>query len=197
MNVNHDPHPINPIIMGKEGKKNVISPIIFLDKESNSDVNFAITKLTDNGKYLYGSMLYYKMFDVEIFADKEDTIYVNLSSKTYIVKHNVSNQSVAPANPDTQQYVVLLYPFSEDDGDCCWKSIEGRENCYELIKEQISSYMYDPNKSIVLTGSVGLNESLTVTEFINYLKNSDIIQDDEFDINMYCNEEGDEGDGQS
>ena len=182
---NHDPKPINPLVFLEKGQKvPAKSPLIFLDREETSTM-FSITKLTDNGKYVKGGMLYYKMFDVEIMADIDATIYVNLAEKSYIVKLNKSNESIQSQDPVTQQYVILLYSVSDDSSECVWMSVEGRENCYNLIKEQISTYLYDPDHSIVLTGSVSLDDCLTVTEFVNYLKNSNVIEEDDFDITQY------------
>ncbi len=182
---NHDPKPINPFIFLDDQPKKAESPLIFLDKESNSQDVFAITKTTDNGRYVKGGMLYYKMFDVEIFADLEATIYVNLIEKSYTVKLNKSNNSVAPTNAETQQYVIMFSPIDEEE-EYIWKSIEGRQNCYELIKQEMVGYLYDPDKCFVLTGAVSLNDCLSVTEFVNYLKNGNFdFADDDFEISLY------------
>jgi len=182
---NHDPKPVNPFIFLNDQPKKAESPLIFLDKESNSQDVFAITKTTDNGKYVKGGMLYYKMFNVEIFADIDATIYVNLIEKSYTVKLNKSNNSVAPANAETQQYVIMLTPV-DDEEEFIWRSIEGRQNCYELIKQELSGYLYDPDKSFILTGAVSLNDCLSIVEFVNYLKNGNFdFADDDFDITMY------------
>lgn len=194
---NHDPRPISPFDVFPKDKKVVESPFIFLDKQSNDSDVFAITKFTDNGKYVKGGMLYYKMFDVEIFADIEATIYVNLIDRSYTVKLNKSNNSVAPVDAETQQYVIMLSPV--DDGEeYVWRSIEGRQNCYELIKQEIVGYLYDPDKSFVLTGTVSLNDALSISEFVNYLKNSNFdFANDDFEIEQYkVNQEYDENEGE-
>ena len=58
---------------------------------------------------------------------------------------------------------------------------------YEHIKANAA--VIDVDKSIVLVDNVKLSDSLTVREFMNYLKNSDIINEEDFDINDFSGSE--------
>ena len=59
--------------------------------------------------------------------------------------------------------------------------------CYESIKS--NAPVIDVDKSLVLTETVPLKDSLTVRQFMNYLKNSNIINDENFEINDFSGSE--------
>jgi hypothetical protein len=124
--------------------------------------------------------------DVEIFADVDCVIYVNKIENSYTVQKNNISQSVTPKNAEEQQYVILLYPVDGgEENNFTWSSVIGRQNAYEIIKSEFPSEAWDPDKSFVLVGNVKLDDALSVTEFVNYLKNSNLIPEDEFFIENY------------
>jgi hypothetical protein len=177
--------PVNPLSFGDDAKK-AQSPFVFFKENTNDPDTFAIMASTDGGKYVKGGMLYYKLNDVEIFADVDCVIYVNKIENSYTVQKNNISQSVTPKNAEEQQYVILLYPVDGgEENNFTWSSVIGRQNAYEIIKSEFPSEAWDPDKSFVLVGNVKLDDALSVTEFVNYLKNSNLIPEDEFFIENY------------
>ena len=177
--------PVSPISFGKDAKK-AQSPFIFFQEDVNSPDTFAIMASTDGGKYVKGGMLYYKLNDVEIFADLDCVIYVNKIENSYTVKRNNISQSISSKDVEQQQYIILLYPSDGgEESEFTWSSVIGRTNAYEIIKSEFPSGAYDPDNSFVLVGNVKLDDALSVTEFVNYLKNSNLIPEDEFYIENY------------
>jgi hypothetical protein len=43
----------------------------------------------------------------------------------------------------------------------------------------------NPDKSFILTANVPLKDALSVTQFVDYLKNSNLVPEDNFDIHDY------------
>jgi hypothetical protein len=68
-----------------------------------------------------------------------------------------------------------------------WEAVTGRTEAYENIKN--NAPVIDIDKSIVLVENVALKDSLSVRDFMNYIKNSEIIVDESFDINDYAGAE--------
>jgi hypothetical protein len=88
---------------------------------------------------------------------------------------------IAPDNPEEKQYIILYTDSSFDEyGDeevpLKWESYIGRSNAFQAIKANL--YYLDPDKSLVLVENVPLKDSLSVRQFVEYLKNADIIDEE-------------------
>lgn len=174
--------PVNPIRFVKPGEEGY-KAIRFLDESINSRYRYVIAKTTENGRYVRGNLLYYKLDGVEVYTDLNNLIFVDEANKSLIIRENASVISeIAPDDPSTKQYVVLYTDSSFDeeegfsDAPLYWESYIGRENAYEAIKTNI--YNIDVNHSLILVDNVPLKDSLTVREFIEYLVNADIVPDE-------------------
>lgn len=159
-----------------------------IDHNVNGPRRFAITKLTENGKYVRGKLLYYCFNGVNIYADLNGVIFVDLDNKTCFIKnYDKLENEVNPVDPEQRHYVILYtdlgYEAADGDFPLRWESVTGRTEAYENIK--INAPIIDIDKSIVLVETVALKDALTVREFMNHLKNSEIIVDESFDINDY------------
>lgn len=167
------------------------SPIAFMENEINGTENFAILKTTAGGKFLRGNLLFYKLNGVEVYTDSNNIIFVDTVNNTLFIKEyaKVINE-IAPEDPEKKQYIILYtdlgYENSDEEFPLRWEAVQGRKTAYETIKANAS--IIDIDKSIVLAETVAFKDSLTVREFVNYLKNSDYIEDDSFDINDFSSE---------
>ena len=167
------------------------SPISFMNNDINGTENFAILKTTAGGKFLRGNLLYYKLNGVEVYTDSNNIIFVDTINNTLFIKEytKVVNE-IAPEDPEKKQYIILYtdlgYENSDEEFPLRWEAVQGRKAAYETIKSNAS--IIDIDKSIVLAETVTFKDSLTVREFVNYLKNSDYIEDDSFDINDFSSE---------
>lgn len=167
------------------------SPIAFMENEVNGTENFAILKTTAGGKFLRGNLLFYKLNGVEVYTDSNNIIFVDTVNNTLFIKEyaKVINE-IAPEDPEKKQYIILYtdlgYENSDEEFPLRWEAVQGRKTAYETIKANAS--IIDIDKSIVLAETVAFKDSLTVREFVNYLKNSDYIEDDSFDINDFSSE---------
>ena len=184
------------------------TPISFSDKIStspfrkfgvNEDKRFAINKFTSNGAYVRGDTVFYELNGVQVYAPLDATIMVNLYNNTLFIldeskTSNVTN-TVTTTNPEEKQYILLYVllttePGEDDNGipeDAFrWESLIGRTTAYDSIK--VNAPVIDVDKSLVLVDNVALKDALTVREFVNYLKNSNIIIDETFDIEDYSSE---------
>lgn len=172
----------NPIFF-MDKKDYHVNPIYMIDEEINTRDRFVIMKTTDNGKWIRGGMLYYSLNKVQIFTDINNAIFVDLKNNTIFVKEQekVMNQ-IKPVDPEKRQYLILMYC---QDGDYLWEAMEGRQAMYDWIKTYIDIYEFDPKQSIVLTENVALKNAFTVSKFVKYLQNSNLVEDDEFDIDQY------------
>jgi hypothetical protein len=181
-------------------EKEVMQAITFVDKGTrtkaidkiehnvNGPRKFAIMKTTENGKYVRSGFIYYSINGVDVYAAIDDIIFVDLDNNTLFIKANTKIENeINPVDPEQRQYVILYTDlgYESEDGDfpLRWESVTGRTNAYENIK--VNAPVIDIDKSIVLVDTVALKDSLTVREFMNYLKNSEIIVDESFDINDF------------
>lgn len=173
----------SPIIFMEEGKPYNVNPIYIMDDSMNTNKKFAITKYTENGKYIRGGLLFYILNGIELYTDQENAIFVDLDNKTAFIRKYDEVLSEASDNPETREYVILLY--SEETHETRWESIVGRTNTYEWIRDNIELYDFDPDQSIVLTPNVAFKDALSVTEFIKHLQNTNLVDPEEFDISIY------------
>lgn len=169
------------------------SPIYKIDNAVNGPTRFAILKTTDHGKWMRGGMLYYSLNGVSIYTDDTNIIFVNTDTNTMFVRNNDRVEAeINPSNPESKEYIILFTDlgydseYSDDEFPLRWESVTGRTMAYETIKA--NAEIIDIDKSIVLAETVAIKDALSVREFINYLKNSDLIDDDSFDINDYSSE---------
>ncbi len=177
---------INPFVQFRKTERGV-KPFETLGESVNQENKFAILKTTENGKYIRGGQLWFAMNGVEIFTDIDNIIYVDLINNTFIVKNgNKVIEEISPVDPEQRQYVLLM-KCVEDGGDeyFKWESMTGRTYCYNYIVDNIDVYSIYPNESFVLTENVPLKDALTIAEFVRYLKNSDLVENDGFDIDVY------------
>ena len=179
--------PIKPISFGKKGEKISYNPIDFLDNSINGKYKKAILKTTENGKYVRGNMLFYKMNGIEIYTDINNIIFVDEANHNLIIRdYENALDEIAPSDPEQKQYIVLYTDndYDEDnDIPLRWESYVGRDNAYQSIK--INLPIIDFDKSIVLVDNVPLKDALTVRQFIEYLKNANIIPEDDVVLEDY------------
>ena len=186
--------PIEPIeFLDKEGQDFRESPISFFDTEINGEQRFAILKTTDGGRYMRGNTLFYSLDGVEVYTDPDNVIFVNLESKTMFIRSIAKvNKEVAPDNPETREYILLFvdleYEDEETEYPLRWEAVTGRTTAYETIK--INAPVIDIDKSLILVDNVTISESLTVRQFMEYLKNGNLVENpEEFDINDFSGTE--------
>lgn len=165
----------------------------FIENEINGDSNFAITKNTQNGKWMRSGLLFYSMNGVEVYTDPNNIIFVDLINHTmFIREYEKVNKNISSENPEEKQYIILYtdlgYEDAQDGVPLRWESIQGRTNTYESIK--VNAPVIDLDKSIILVDSVSVKDALSVREFVKYLQNSDMVDKyDGFDIDEYTGSE--------
>lgn len=170
---------------GESWARNAISNI---NDGINTPSKFAITKLTNNGKWMRGKLLYYCMNGIDIYTDADNIIFVDLDANNVFIrrKENFDNE-INPKDPETKEYVILYtdinYNDTEEEYPFRWESVVGRTQAYYNIKDNIR--LIDINKSIVLAETVAIKDALSVKEFIEYLKNSNLAPEDDFDISEF------------
>ena len=170
-------------------KGSVESPISTINREINGDTNFAITKLTENGKYVRGNLLFYSLNGVEVYTEANNIIFVDLVNNVlFIREYEKMIQDISPEDPEQKQYIVLYTDISTNESEeeripLRWEAYTGRMNTYEAIK--VNAPIIDIDKSIVVVESVALKDCLSVREFVEYLKNANLTEKDDFDINDY------------
>ena len=174
------------------GSKDVINPISSVDTDINSLDRFAITALTENGKYVRGSSIYYKLDNVEVFAPIDSIIFVDKTNNTVFIRNQEKEIAnvVKPSDPEEKQYIILYTDLGYETAEFPfrWESVTGRSGAYESVK--VNASVVDVDRSIVLTENVSVKDALSVREFVNYLKNSNLVSDeDDFDINIYAGSE--------
>lgn len=195
MRFGEKPNKPSPAVKFVDNPQDVaVSPIIFMEKDINTETHFVITRLTAGGKFVRGNLLYYNLEGVSCFCSLDSMIFVDTINKTMFVRNdNKIAEEVAPTNPEEREYIILYTDIgfedaaNDDEFPLRWESCIGRRMAYEHIKANAA--VIDVDKSIVLVDNVKLSDSLTVREFMNYLKNSDIINEEDFDINDFSGSE--------
>lgn len=170
----------------EDGEQYQVNPIYNLDETSNTPDRFVILKTTQNGRFLIGDMIHYNVNGLDIITDSDNAIFVDKINNTIFVReYGKALREISPEDPEKRQYVILIVDGSDDD-IFEWVALEGRINAYEYIKSHI--YTINAKESIILTENVTLKDSLTVYQFVKFLKNGDIVNDD-FDIDEFESEE--------
>lgn len=172
------------------------SPISFIEKDINGVDRFAILKTTANGKYMRGNMLYYSLNGVEVYTEANNIIFVDLLQNTlWIREYEKVVNEINPTSPEEKQYIMLYTDlgYNEEDESGCineefplrWEAVTGRTAAYENIK--INAPVIDIDRSLVLVETVAMKDCLSVRQFMEYLKNGNLIENsDEFDINDFA-----------
>ena len=186
---NNNSKPIVPIEFVDKFQE---SPISFMDKDINTETSFAILRTTAGGKFVRSNMLYYLLNGVEVYTDINNIIFVDTVNKTLFIKeYSKVIKEIAPEDPEQKQYILLYTDIGYQDNDeefpLRWEASQGRKSTYENIKANAS--VIDIDKSLVLVETVALKDSLTVREFVNYLKNAELIDEDDFDIDQFSGSE--------
>lgn len=168
-------------VENKEQKQQAFS---FLNDNINSDTKFVINRLTDNGAYVKGGMLYFRINGVDIFTDINHSIFVDKKNNSVVIKtaENLANIE-DKMDPELRQYIILIYNTNPDLEEFRWESMTGRSIMYEYIKNNIEDI--DPDKSIILTENVAIKDAFTVSQFVKYLQNASLVEEDDFDIEIY------------
>ena len=66
-----------PIVFHEDGNVPLYKPVYNIEQTVNGELRFAITSLTDGGKYVRGNMLFYQYNGVNIYTDINNIIFVN------------------------------------------------------------------------------------------------------------------------
>lgn len=179
-----------PLIFSKDGKPIYNKPLVKLENGINGTTKFAILKTTDGGKYMRGNTLFYSINGVEIYTEENNIIFVDLGQKTvWIKEYEKALNEINPKTPEEKEYILLYTDIgyedttSEDEFPLRWEGVLGRSAAYENIK--INAPVIDIDKSYVLVETVAFKDALTVRQFIEYLKNANIIDEESFDINDF------------
>ena len=178
--------PIVPITFGNNTDKITYKGISFFDKDINDKNHFAILKTTENGRYVRGNRLFYEINGVQIYTELNNIIFVDSVNNTlFIQEYEHAINEIAPDNPEQKQYIVLYTDLGCEDSSepLRWEAYIGRDATYQSIK--INLPVIDIDKSIVLVDNVALKDSLTVRQFIEFLKNADYI-DEEINLEDYA-----------
>ena len=180
--------PFSPVIF-HEGEFKGFKPIVNIESEIDGTDRFAISSLTDNGRYIVNGFLYYKFNGVEIYTDQNNIIFVDkINKRLFIREYSKVSAGVNPSNPETKQYIILYSDIGGDESDnefpYRWEACQGRLNAYEYIKANAA--IIDIDKSIIVVEDVPIKDCLTVRQFVKHLKNSNMVDEyDGFDIDEY------------
>lgn len=166
--------------------------VVFTDTSINGTTRFAITKNTENGKYVRGNLLYYNLDGTEIYTELSNIIFVDTKNKSFIVRRQENvDAEINPVNPEDREYILLYTDLGYEDEDeefpLRWEAVTGRSTAYENIKCNIE--VIDIDKSLVLVDTVAPKDAMTVRQFMSWIKNGNIIEDESFDINDYTGSE--------
>ena len=181
--IDPDDAPKKPFIFtgNKEQKQ---KPFTFINDNINSEKKFVINRLTDNGAYIKGGMLYFRINGVDIFTDINHSLFIDKSNNTVIVKTADNLENIEDkTEPELRQYIILIYSTDENAEEFRWESMTGRTLMYEYIRDNIE--YIDPDHSIILTENVAVKDAFTASQFVKYLQNANLVEDDDFDIDLY------------
>lgn len=182
--IDPDDKPKKPFTFIEKDKKEKAFTFV---KDDINDINhFVINRLTDNGAYVKGGMLWFRINGVDVFTDVNHSIFVNKKNNSVVIKSadNLKNLEEDKVDPELRQYIILIYG-AEDQDVYRWESMTGRTITYEYIRNNIEDI--DPDKSIILTENVPIKDAFTVSQFVKYLKNGNLIEEDDFNIEYYSN----------
>ena len=180
--------PFNPVVF-HEGPFKGFKPVTNIESEIDGEDRFAISSLTDNGKYLVNGFLYYKFNGVEIYTDKNNIIFVDVINKRlFIREYSKVTAGINPSNPETKQYIILYSDIGGDESDSefpfRWEACQGRQNAYDYIKSNAA--VIDIDKSIIVVEDIPIKDCLTVRQFVKFLKSSNMVDEyDGFEIDDY------------
>ena len=182
---------ISPLrVLSEEEKKNYkgYKPFYKMENELDGVVRYAISALTDGGKWVRGNTLYYSLNGLNIYTDINNIIFVNKEDNSIFVReYSKVNKQINTSNPEEKQYILLFTEVGEEESDSSypfrWEACQGRKDAYEHIK--VNAPVIDIDKSIILVEDVSLKDALTVRQFVKHLKNSDMVEDDLFEIDDY------------
>lgn len=173
----------NPLIFYDDKDNIKINPIYMIEDHPNDKDRFAILRTTENGKYVRGDSLFFRLGGFEIYTEINNAIFVDLKNKTVFIKeYQKVMEEITPVDPEKRQYIIMMKCCDSDGDYYLWEAMEGRSTMYNYIVDNIDSQNIDPQKSFVLTENVPYKDALTVYQFIQYLKNADLVGDDGFDI---------------
>lgn len=174
----------NPLIFYDKDDKIKVNPVYMIEDHPNDKNRFAILRTTENGKYVRGDSLYFKLGGFEIYTEINNAIFVDLINKTVFIKeYQKVVEEITPVDPEKRQYIIMMKNINEDMDEYTWEAMEGRSTMYNFIVDNIDSLNIDPENSFVLTENVPYKDALTVYQFIQYIKNADLVEEDGFDIN--------------
>lgn len=174
----------NPLIFYDKDDKIKVNPVYMIEDHPNDKNRFAILRTTENGKYVRGDSLYFKLGGFEIYTEINNAIFVDLINKTVFIKeYQKVVEEITPVDPEKRQYIIMMKNINEDIDEYTWEAMEGRSTMYNFIVDNIDSLNIDPENSFVLTENVPYKDALTVYQFIQYIKNADLVEEDGFDIN--------------
>ena len=134
-------------------------------------------------------MLFFSLNGVEVYTDPNNIIFVDTINNTLFIKeYSKVISEIAPEDPEQKQYILLYTDLGYEDGSeefpLRWEAVQGRTNAYESIKS--NAPVIDIDKSIVIVENVAIKDCLSIRQFINYIKNADMVDKfDGFDIDTY------------
>ena len=78
--------------------------------------------------------------------------------------------------------------YDEDDSiPLRWEAVQGRTKAYENIKT--NAPVIDIDRSLVLVETVAFKDAISVRDFVQYIKNADMVEEDGFDIDSFIGSE--------
>lgn len=177
--------PINPLTFHKDNNI-IINPFKVIDNHPNDKTKFAILKTTENGKYVRGGLLFFNFNGIEIYTEINNAIFVDTVNNTVFIKeYQKVIDEITPSDPAEKQYIILMSCEDQEGEHFVWEAMQGRQTAYEYIRDNIEELNIDPENSFVLVETVPYKDALTITGFIKYLQNAELVDPDEFDIDGY------------
>ena len=115
-----------------------------------------------------------------------NVIFVDLLNKTAFIKEfDKVTEVVNPEDPEQRQYIIMMSCVDPetDEEEYRWEAMTGRSSMYEFIADNEEFLNIDPDKSFILTENVPYKDAITVRQFVRYVKNKGMFENDglEFD----------------
>lgn len=177
---------ISPVTFSEKAKAKGVNPFYSLDDKVNDDKKFAILRTTENGKYVVGGMLFFRYKGIEIYTGINNVIFVDTINDTLFIGENEKVQEeINPTDPENKQYILLMKTMDGDNDYYIWEAMTGRLATYKYIIDNIEALGIDPENSLVLVDTVPYKDALTISNFVKYLQNAEIVPEDGFDIDYY------------